>query len=146
MVTRLWKDWELDPNHFHFLLTYINQHAKAFFPKTFLKKNHMMMSYTDAQYRSEEIAPFAATPILLWQASFFVVVSSARFMFYVLLFPYSICALNGSTGLTMFWCSHIFQTVVQHGLCFMFYVFVLCFMINYFFTFLLISTKQGLLW
>ena len=75
--------------------------------------------------------------LLLWQVSFFV--SLARFMFYVLL--YSICATNGSTGLT------IFQTVVQQGLCFMFYNFllswlyllvnikqILCFMFYFFFT------------
>ena len=58
-------------------------------------------------------------------------------MFYVLLFLYSICA----AGLT------IFQTVVQQGLCFMFYNFllswlyllvyikqILCFMFYFFFT------------
>ena len=77
--------------------------------------------------------------LLLWQDVFFF--SLARFMFYVLLFLYSICATNGSTGLT------IFQTVVQQGLCFMFYNFllswlyllvnikqILCFMFYFFFT------------
>ena len=70
---------------------------------------------------------------LLWRESFFVD-SLARFMFYSLFFPYSICALNGSAGLTIFWCSYIFQTVLQHGLCFMFYDWLL------FWLFILIST------
>ena len=78
--------------------------------------------------------------LLLWQDVFFV--SLAKFMFNILLFfTVFICATNGSTGLT------IFQTVVQQGLCFMFYNFllswlyllvyikqILCFMFYFFFT------------
>ena len=63
-------------------------------------------------------------------------------MFYVLLFLYSICAINGSTGLT------IFQTVVQQGLCFMIFRFCDCIFQYLFSKFYVLcftfSSQQGL--